>query len=228
MSDLVHNLSMNAGGFSPVVEFNGQRDKLLALDFTSANKELTHEVLNDIEKFSKYIDDRLAAAGALYGIGGYGEHRTIYGLSSLFDNEEPGAEPRRLHLGVDIWGEVGTRVHAPLGASVHSFAYNDRRGDYGATIILSHELDGITFHTLYGHLDLDSINRISVGDRIEKGQVFAAFGPPKENGYWPPHLHFQLIADMDGYRGDYPGVCKFSERRIWLERCPDPGLILRW
>jgi murein DD-endopeptidase MepM/ murein hydrolase activator NlpD len=219
---------MNAGAFSPIVEFNAQRDKLLALDFTDANKELTHEVLNDIDKFSRYIDDRLTAAGALYGIGGYGEHRTIYSLSSLFDSEDPEAEPRRLHLGVDIWGKMETRVHAPLGASIHSFAYNDRRGDYGATIILSHELEGITFHTLYGHLDLDSINKISVGDRIEKGQAFAAFGSPEENGYWPPHLHFQLIADMDGYRGDYPGVCKFSERSIWLERCPDTGLILRW
>jgi peptidoglycan LD-endopeptidase LytH len=47
-----------------------------------------------------------------------------------------------------------------------------------------------------------------------------------ENGNWPPHLHFQLIADMEGWKGDYPGVCKYSEREKWLGNCPDPDLVL--
>jgi peptidoglycan LD-endopeptidase LytH len=227
MSELASHLKLNARDFSPVVEFNPPRDKLLALDFTDANNRLTQEVLNDIEKFSQYIDDQLKAADARYGIGGYGEHRTIYSLSSLFDGDDPDAEPRRLHLGVDIWGRAGTGVHAPLQATIHSFAYNDQRADYGATIILSHDLKGMTFYSLYGHLALDSIRNIAEGDRIEKGEAFAVFGSPGENGGWPPHLHFQLIADINGYCGDYPGVCKFSERSVWLERSPDPDLILQ-
>jgi hypothetical protein len=47
-----------------------------------------------------------------------------------------------------------------------------------------------------------------------------------ENGNWPPHLHFQLIIDMQGMKGDYPGVCKFSERERYLANCPDADLLL--
>jgi hypothetical protein len=47
-----------------------------------------------------------------------------------------------------------------------------------------------------------------------------------ENGHWPPHLHFQLIIDMGKAKGDYPGVCKYSEREKYLDNCPDPGFIL--
>jgi len=36
-----------------------------------------------------------------------------------------------------------------------------------------------------------------------------------------------LIEDMQGLKGDYPGVCKFSERERYLANCPDPELILR-
>ena len=61
---------------------------------------------------------------------------------------------------------------------------------------------------------------------MRAGQLIAHFGEPHENGHWPPHLHFQLIIDMEGNKGDYQGVCKFSERDKYLANCPDPGLIL--
>jgi murein DD-endopeptidase MepM/ murein hydrolase activator NlpD len=117
-------------------------------------------------------------------------------------------------------------VYAPLEGVVHSFAFNDAYGDYGATLILQHELDGITFHSLYGHLSLHSIEDKKEGQAIEKGEWIAAFGEPAENGHWPPHLHFQLIIDMQGWKGDYPGVCKYSEREKYLVNCPDADLIL--
>jgi hypothetical protein len=51
-------------------------------------------------------------------------------------------------------------------------------------------------------------------------------GDLQENGSWPPHLHFQIITDaMEGVV-DYPGVAAPSERERYLERCPDPNLIL--
>jgi murein DD-endopeptidase MepM/ murein hydrolase activator NlpD len=88
-------------------------------------------------------------------------------------------------------------------------------------------LQKITFYTLYGHLSLNSIKNINEGDRIEKGDIFAEFGIPIENGQWPPHLHFQIIDDLEGWSGDYPGVCKFSEKEKYLENCPDPDFILQ-
>lgn len=136
------------------------------------------------------------------------------------------AEPRRLHLGVDIWGPVGTPVYAPLEGTVHSFAFNDAFGDYGATLILQHDVEGFIFHTLYGHLSLHSIEDKREGQDIAKGDWIAAFGEPAENGQWPPHLHFQIVIDMKGAKGDYPGVCRFSEREKYLANGPDPDLVL--
>lgn len=211
------------GGFYSLVPFP-EHDRLLLLDLTAANHDLTNDLLGDNRSFSQYLEQKLEAAQATYGIGGYNEHRTVYGRSSVFgDGSE---EPRRLHLGIDIWGDVGTPVYAPLEATVHSFAYNDAFGDYGATLILQHELEGLIFHTLYGHLSLHSIQEIREGQDVEKGQWIASFGNEKENGGWPPHLHFQIVVDMEGKKGDYPGVCKLSEREKYLANCPDPDLIL--
>jgi hypothetical protein len=33
---------------------------------------------------------------------------------------------------------------------------------------------------------------------------------------------------MEDWKGDYPGVCKFSEREKWLQNSPDPDLILQF
>lgn len=211
--------------FSPVIPFE-KGDRLLLFDFTENNKELNAEILENTELFTKYINSKLTAAGANYGIGGYNEHRSIYSRSKVFDAADDG-EPRRLHLGIDIWGEANTKVMAPLDGIVHSFAFNNSFGDYGATIILTHNLEGQSFHTLYGHLGLNSIQNIQEGDRIKKGEAFAEFGIPSENGHWPPHLHFQIVMDMDRGKGDYPGVCKFSERESYLQNSPDPDLILQ-
>jgi murein DD-endopeptidase MepM/ murein hydrolase activator NlpD len=122
--------------FYPVVPFNKDKDKLIRLDFTSANTALSNDIIEDTDKFSAYVDQTLKTAGARYGIGGYAEHRTVYSRSGVFDADMFSEEPRRLHLGVDIWGPVGTPVFAPMGGMVKSFAFNDHFGDYGATIIL--------------------------------------------------------------------------------------------
>jgi murein DD-endopeptidase MepM/ murein hydrolase activator NlpD len=209
--------------FQPVVLFDPTKDHLYPMDFTAANTDLTPEILDDEHRFSDYVTQLLATQNAVFGIGGYGEHRTIYSRSAHFDTE---GEPRRLHLGIDIWGPVGTPVYAPLNGSIHSFQFNNQLGDYGATIILKHVLDGVPFHTLYGHLSVADLEGLKVDAPVAAGQIIAHFGPLQENGHWPPHLHFQLIMDMEGKAGDYPGVCRYSERAKYLANCPDPNLIL--
>lgn len=217
-------LLAHAREFHPVVPLK-EGDRVVHLDFTENNKELTDEISADTNRFIQYINNKLAAVDALYGIGGYNENRTVYRHSEIFDGKE-GEEPRRLHMGIDIWGKPYTKVMAPLDGIVHSFAFNNAFGDYGATIILTHNLDGETFHTLYGHLSLNSLKNLQEGDLVKKGDVFAEFGIPFENGQWPPHLHFQLIIDMQGKKGDYPGVCALSKRETFMANCPDPDLIL--
>jgi peptidoglycan LD-endopeptidase LytH len=225
--EIIAALKKHQSSFHPVVPFDVRNDRLLLLDFTSGNKELTNEIVTDTQKFTNWVNDKLKNAHTKYGIGGYAENRTVYRVSKVFDGNNPDDEPRRLHLGTDIWGKPNTAVICPLDGIVHSFAFNNRYGDYGATIILSHNLEGLSFYTLYGHLSLSSIGNAREGERIERGDTFAGVGIPSENGQWPPHLHFQLIIDIGNWKGDYPGVCKFSEKEKWLDNCPDPDLILQ-
>ena len=212
--------------FYPVVPFRPGTDRLVAMDLSALNTGIPPEPLQHLPRFIKWVNEFLHAAGARYGIGGYNELRNVYSESNVFDGEQGREEPRRLHLGTDIWGRPLTPVAAPLEGLVHSFAFNDRQGDYGATIILAHRLETESFFTLYGHLSLRSLGNLQAGQRIKAGEVFAEFGIPSENGQWPPHLHFQLIKDIGNYSGDYPGVCRNSEKGHYLANCPDPDLLL--
>ena len=223
-SSLISLLQKHQAAFHQVVPFIPSTDKLFPFDFTENNKELNAEQIADTESFANYINGQLKNHQCRYGIGGYNEHRTLYARSKHFDS---GEEPRRLHLGIDIWGPAGTKVMSPFDGIVHSFAFNNNDSDYGATIILSHNIEGTSFHTLYGHLSLNSIKNLYEGKRITPGEVFTEFGMRFENGNWPPHLHFQIIIDIENWHGDYPGVCKFSERKQWLQNCPDPDVILQ-
>jgi murein DD-endopeptidase MepM/ murein hydrolase activator NlpD len=206
-----------------VVDYNAGTDRLFPLDFTAANTELTTAIIADTPRFTDWVNDKLQTNNCRYGIGGYMEHRTIYAVSPHFDTED---EPRRLHLGVDIWGDAGTPIYSPLDGKVHSFQDNDNLGDYGPTIILQHNLDGLTLYSLYGHLSRTSLQGLSVGMPIHKNQQIATLGNNRENGQWPPHLHFQLMFDIEGKHGDYPGVCKYSEMEKYRANMPNPGLLL--
>lgn len=221
---LTEILAKNSAVFNKVVSFNAEEDKLVLMDFTSANTTLTPQILADTSLFSAYINNQLQMANALYGIGGYNEHRTIYARSEVFDGKK---EPRRIHLGIDVWGKAQTPIFAPIGGMIHSFAFNNQFGDYGATIILQHQLEGVQFHTLYGHLSLASIQDLHEGRFISQGEIVGYFGEPHENGQWPPHLHFQIIDFMELKEGDYPGVCALAERDKYLKNCPDADLILQ-
>ncbi|HVX52631.1 MAG TPA: peptidoglycan DD-metalloendopeptidase family protein [Chitinophagaceae bacterium] len=232
-NSLVNILLKNKPLFNKVVPFNAGTDRLLLMDFTGSNTTLTPGIIDDTTKFSNYVSRVLQTSNCRYGIGGYNEHRTLYARSAVFDADKyaltagKAAEPRRLHLGIDIWGDAGTPVYVPVGGVVHSFGFNNNYGDYGATIILQHQLDGIVFHTLYGHMSLADLAPLKEGKFVSQGEVIAHFGLPHENGNWPPHLHFQLIKDMRVMKGDYPGVCTISEQGYYLENCPDPDLILQ-
>jgi murein DD-endopeptidase MepM/ murein hydrolase activator NlpD len=209
-----------------VVDFDASRDRLLQLDFTSANTELTPEAIADTARFSNWVNQKLAQNSCRYGIGGYMENRTLYARSKHFGTNGP--EPRSLHLGIDIWGPAGTPVYSPLDGTVHSFQNNNNFGDYGPTIILQHELPDLNIYSLYGHLNLASLERLVAGMPVTKNQQIAELGAADENGSWPPHLHFQLMFDMQGQVGDYPGVCRYSERKVWQQNIPDPDVLLQF
>ncbi|MDF2434201.1 MAG: peptidoglycan LD-endopeptidase LytH [Mucilaginibacter sp.] len=218
-------LEANPAATGKVVDFNAVTDRLYHFDFTAGNIDLNGDIFNETEKFNRWVTQKLQSHTCKYGIGGYMEHRTIYARSMHFNTDD---EPRRLHLGVDIWGDAETAVYAPLKGIVHSFKDNNNFGDYGPAIILEHHLEGLTLYSLYGHLSRSSLAGLTVGMPINKDQQIGTFGNMTENGNWPPHLHFQLMFDIEGKSGDYPGVCRYSEKDKYQENIPDPQIILQF
>lgn len=224
---LISTLKQYSPVFHAVVPFENGNTKFISLDLSAKNKHLTPEIYGDTERFSQFVTDHIKASGATYAIGGYDELRIVYSRSDVFNPSANDGEPRRRHLGIDIWASAGTPVFAPLDGKIHSLGFNNSYGDYGATIILEHELEGMRFHTLYGHLR-ESDLKYKPGDTIPRGRFFCGFGLPHENGNWPPHLHFQVIKKIGDYKGDYPGVCAEKDRQFYLQNCPDPDLILKF
>ncbi|MBL0054778.1 MAG: peptidoglycan DD-metalloendopeptidase family protein [Chitinophagaceae bacterium] len=221
--DMLKNILLkHQNEFHRVLVFDPLTDKLMRIDLSRSFNGLSASELGDTQKFSEYINSLLQSTGSKYGIGGYAEDRDLYKRSKLFSGETP----RSIHLGIDIWGPAGTKVYAPLGGMIHSFAFNQGFGNYGATLILQHQLETRVFHTLYGHLSLPDIAGLQEGKYINRGELIGHFGTGAENGDWPPHLHLQVIEDLRLREGDYPGVCASSEKEFYLNNCPDPDLIL--
>jgi len=217
-------LERHATAFAPVLDTDLNADNVCRLNFTASNSLLQQTDLQNTAAFDQAVQQMLKAEQATVGVGGYFEDRFIYRRSNHFDTS---SESRNLHLGLDIWLEAGTAVFAPLDATVHSFQNNDNFGDYGPTIILQHELEGVPFYTLYGHLTRASLEGLAVGKAFKKGEKIAEVGPFPENGDWPPHLHFQLMTTMEGRSGDFPGVATASEKEHFQSICLNPNLILQ-
>ena len=218
---------LNSLKTSSPLPFNVKEEVPYWLDLSVDNPEAKDLDPSKPDLLQEFIDRKLEESGKPYAAGGYSEDRQIYRMSQVFDGENEEDEPRSIHLGIDLWLEAGTGVNAVLDGAIHSMANNDSFGDYGPTIILEHEIDGLRFYTLYGHLSRKSLKGKKPGSQISRGDNIGWLGKPKENVGWPPHLHFQVILDMMGKQGDFPGVCKPAEAYEWLARCPDPNLLLK-
>ena len=201
-------------------------DKYISIDLSHQNAELKKIKLNSSESLSDYINNYLKIHSKKIAFGGYLEKREIYKRSSHFNTQNT-ENQRNIHLGIDLWCDTNTAVLAALNGVIHSFKNNTAYGDYGPTIILEHCIDGITFYTLYGHLSLGSITNLRVGTKVKAAEVIGYLGTAEVNGDYPPHLHFQIINDLQGNFGDYPGVCSANELDFYKENCPDPNLILK-
>ena len=188
---------------------------------------LTAGQLPDMPAFSdRAFDGWFAAQGVPYGLGSYGEYRTVYQTDQFADAASP--ERRCVHLGVDVFAPAGTPVHAPLEGRVLHVTYNADPLDYGHTLILRHDGGPAPFFTLYGHLGASLPGLLAVGDPVKAGQVIGHLGDWHENGGWAAHVHFQVMTNMLAQTGgNFFGVGHQSLWDVWQAICPDPNLILR-
>jgi murein DD-endopeptidase MepM/ murein hydrolase activator NlpD len=201
------------------------KNQYIALDLSITNEKLKSVNMSSSQDLERFIWAYIKSKNAKAAYGGYIEKRGIYNRSDYFNQQNPETE-RNIHIGLDIWIEANTPIFAPLEGEIHSFKNNTNYGDYGPTLILKHQFEAVEFFTLYGHLSLLSIQNIEVGTRIKKGQQIATLGTAEVNGDYPPHLHFQIIKDMQHFYGDYPGVSSLLDLAFYKSNCPDPNLLL--
>lgn len=210
---------------NPIHIIEQDKPSYIALDLSITNMNLNEFDITDAFAFETYINSVLKKDNGTVAYGGYNETRDIYSRSTHFYTENKRDE-RNIHLGLDLWCDVNTPVLAALDGTIHSFKNNTNFGDYGPTIIVEHQIEGQTFYALYGHLSLESLNNVAVGDELNKGDVVGYLGDASVNGDYAPHLHYQLITNMEDNFGDFRGVTSLNDREKDLANCPDPNLLL--
>jgi 4-aminobutyrate aminotransferase-like enzyme len=214
--------------FANVVDADLKTAKSTLLDLSVGSLALGNNPnFEDAHQFEVLVNRLLEDADVAIGIGKYKETRPVYTSDAFLEKSNEGPRWRTVHIGIDVFMQAGTAVFAPLAGTVHSFQNNASDRNYGPTIILEHQVSPeLTFYTLYGHLSLDSLDGLSKGMAVEKGQKIASIGPRPINGDWPPHLHFQIALDLLGYEGDFPGVAFPSEQKVWTSLSPNPNLLI--
>lgn len=245
--DLAHYTFRAAAGFEPCAEnlkfqswfktgknqltdiINVEGKVVVDIDLSVGSPDLgNNSNFETPDKFERRIRSVVEDQGADYAQGGYAEARPFYSTDAYMMEGNNGPKWRTVHIGHDFCAPAGTAVFAPMDGTIHSFQNNDNFCDYGPTIILEHKPnDELVFYTLYGHLSLNSIQDVKIGDKVKKGQQIASIGDISENGHWPPHLHFQVMLDMLGMKGDFPGACFPEDKKVWMSISPDATLFFQ-
>ena len=215
---------------SPLLGTAWQQLHTVPVDLSVASPWITAD---DLKRPPEDFEARVIGAmrqgdAAAVGLGGYGEARLLYTTPAFAPpGDDPAAEWRTVHLGVDVWVPEGTPLHAPLSGTVRIVRDNATSLDYGPMVVLQHETDrGVPFFSLYGHLARRTLDHLVEGQRVEAGSVFAWVGEPEVNGGWAPHTHVQVIVDLLGVEHDYPGVAVPSQYEMWMQLSPDPAMLL--
>lgn len=222
-------LQERAGTFARVVEPPLSGDAVHVFDLGVGSTEMGggEPGAFDTAGMTARLFARMRQVGATVGVGRYDEARCWYGGDLFAAPGDDGRRRRTVHIGIDLFLPPGSPVVAPLEGRIATARWNRGRLDYGPTLLLEHEPEpGLRFWTLYGHLDPECLGRVKPGERIAAGQRLAAIGDFPDNGDWPPHLHLQVIGDLLGSEGDFPGVVDPARRAIYRSICPDPDLLL--
>jgi murein DD-endopeptidase MepM/ murein hydrolase activator NlpD len=211
--------------FAKLFDFELNETNCISIDLSDSNKLLLEAKMSNDFDLQQFIFNSIKTKNKIAAIGGYLEKRAIYQMSDVFKNQNQNF--RNIHLGVDIWANESTKVYCPLEGKIHSFYDNSTFGDYGPTIITKHQVEGFEFHLLFGHLAKSSLVNLKENDTLSKGQFLCTLGKQSENVGWPPHLHFQIIIDMQNKKGDYFGVCNETEKAFFETNCPNPNFIIK-
>ncbi len=137
-----------------------------------------------------------------------------------------------LHLGIDLSFDAGTCIFAiGDGPIVHIGTDSPLKGGWGGHVLQMIKFKGKPHLLIYCHLGF-----IQEKDRlrtISKGDFIGLVGNKNENGGWGPHLHLQLVSDVDHVINwahfmdkEIDGYGKVKDIAYWAKRCPDPTSLI--
>ncbi|MEO6533880.1 MAG: M23 family metallopeptidase [Pseudolysinimonas sp.] len=96
------------------------------------------------------------------------------------------------HQGTDLDPGRGTPIAAIADGVVTEVG--NPSGSFGVYAVIRHDVDGVTFSSLYGHMEIGSL-QLAVGQTVRRGQLIGLVGDTGAST--GPHLHFG-IEDASG------------------------------
>ncbi len=177
------------------VEQKGENGlKEIVSDFVYIDGDLVEEIVVSEKTLKKVVDEKiLVGTKSAGGGGGVSTGNYMRPVSGGYVSSKYGYRGREFHTGVDIACPKGTPIKAADGGTVTTVTYGS--SGYGYHIIINHANGE---QTLYAHC---SAIYVSVGEKVDKGQVIAAVGQTgRAYGY---HLHFEVRRNS---KHVYPGI----------------------
>ena len=146
-------------------------------DAEEDNSERVAALMTDLERMSLM---RVAIERLPFGVPTKGAERT----SGFGSRRDPMRRRVRMHNGVDFAAPVGTPIYTTAEGVV---TFSGRQRGYGIVVKIRHAFG---FETVYAHL---SKSRVTVGQRVERGQRIADMGSTgRSTG---SHLHYEVRID---------------------------------
>ena len=158
-------------------------------DFSNRNKRCLSYDTGNFEAFQQAVFSELNATQHSWGIGRYLENRSTI----LRDFPQIVDQGRVFHAGLDIVVPAGFVVHAPLNAVVFAVGKEEEPGSYGGYVVLKHELEDVSFFSLYGHLNSDHM--VQPGQEVSASTPLGRVGTYDDSGQWFTHTHLQVITE---------------------------------
>lgn len=217
-------IKRNNSGFSPVLSRHPATLSKDLVPYNDPRNPMTaHSAAQEPDQATQWWDAHCRQHGVELGIGPWGEERSVY-TGQMFESRFISGKRRTRHLGLDLFMPTGTKLYAPIAATVREVVIEEDPLGYGCLIKLEHTPDGCPpFATLWGHLGHEAQQRLRPGDRLEAGDLIAEMGAPAENGGWAPHLHLQLAIDTTLPATEILGVGEPRYLPVWAELFPDPA-----
>src|SRR5260370_7809667 len=93
---------------------------------------------SEVQTLTRTLFGKMESEHAAVGIGRYDEARLLYSSSMFGSSAAPMEERRTIHLGLDLFVEPVTPIHAPLDGTVHWLAENTAALPSSPLVILPH------------------------------------------------------------------------------------------